>query len=213
MVLIKFSVLVCMLGLFFGCLVFGPWYARLDVQAAVLLLVLLASLWRTTARETWGLVKFCIPFVLTLLAFGLLFHLFRLLGRDDWLRDSLIKALVFPSSLIFLKLLLTFVTYLDLLRLPIATARRVDLITFKAALSKGGRIMARFKWYLDTYPGSVAGQPRKGALLRKYACLIMALYLYLYDEIETSRRVMENRMRFLSRPTDGGALEDSYPLI
>ena len=39
-------------------------------------------------------------------------------------------------------------------------------------------------------------------LLPKYACLIIALYLYLYEEIENSRLVMENRIRFLTRPTD-----------
>ena len=43
-------------------------------------------------------------------------------------KTSLVKALVFPSSLIFLKLLLTFVTYLDILRLPLTMERRVDLI-------------------------------------------------------------------------------------
>ena len=200
MTLLKFAALALALGAFFGALVFGPLYDRAEVQAAALTLVLLASVWRTSLRETWRMVKFCIPFVLTLLGFGLLFHLTRFLGRADWLQDSLIKALVFPSSLIFLKLLLTFITYLDLLRLPLSMARRVDLITFKAALSKGGRIMGRFKWYLETYPAST--EDGKGRLLRKYASLIMALYLYLYQEIEHSRWVMENRMRFLSPPSD-----------
>jgi hypothetical protein len=200
MILFKLGGLILALGVFFAAFVFGPWYDHLQVQAGVLVLVALASVWRTSLRQTWGLVKFCIPFVLTLLGFGLLFHWIGFLNRDDWLRDSLIKALVFPSSLIFLKMVLTFVTYLDLLRLPLSMGRRVDLITFKAALSKGGRIMARFSWYLDTYPHP--GSRNRFWILRKYGCLIMALYLYLYEEIENSRQVMENRVRYLSHSGD-----------
>ncbi len=195
MVVLKLVVLLAITGGFFGLFVFGPFYNRLDVQLGVLIVVGLCSIWRTSGRETWGLIKFCLPFVLTLLGFGVGFHLIQFLGRADWLRDSLIKTLIFPSSLIFLKLLLSFITYLDLLRLPIRMNRRVDLITFKAAFSKGGRMMKRFKWYLDLYR-------IWGRLLRKYACLIIALYLYLYEEIENSRLVMENRIRFLTRPTD-----------
>ncbi len=199
MVLSKLAALALGLALFFGLFVFGPFYDRIPVQAGVLALVTAANLWRSGLGGTWSLIKFCIPFVLTLLAFGVLFHFSGFLGREDWLRDSAIKALIFPSSLIFLKLVLTFVTYLDLLRLPISMARRVDLITFKAALSKGGRIMGRFKWYLECYPPP-EGRRKAGRLLRKYACLIMSLYLYLYEEIENSRQVMENRIRFLSPP-------------
>lgn len=207
MVVLKLVVLLAMTGGFFGLFVFGPFYDRLDVQLGVLIVVGLCSIWRTSGRETWGLIKFCLPFVLTLLGFGVVFHLIQFLGRDDWLRDSLIKTLIFPSSLIFLKLLLSFITYLDLLRLPIRMNRRVDLITFKAAFSKGGRMMKRFKWYLDLYQEQMLSEQRRdgrigGRLLRKYACLIIALYLYLYEEIENARLVMENRIRFLTRPTD-----------
>ena len=178
MIMVKLIFLILVAIVFFGLFVFGPLYPRLGIQVGMLILVALVNIWRTSWRETWGLVKFCIPFVLTLLGFGILFHFTHFLGRDDWLQDSAIKVLIFPSSLIFLKLLLTFVTYLDILRLPVATRRRVDLITFKAALSKGGRIMRRFKWYLDTYQ-ELSGQGQRGRVLRKYVCLIIALYLYL----------------------------------
>jgi len=201
MVVIKLAFLTLVLAGFFGLFVFGPFYTHVELQLGVLFIVGMGSVWRTSGRETWRLIKFCLPFILTLLGFGILFHATHFLGREDWLQDSLIKVLIFPSSLIFLKLLLTFVTYLDILRLPIATARRVDLITFKAALSKGGRIMERFKWYLDTYQ-ELTGQRTRGWVLRKYACLIIALYLYLYEEIENSRLVMENRMYILSQRTD-----------
>lgn len=187
---------------FFGIFVFGPLYNHLAAQVVLLLIVLVFGGWRTSWRDIWGLIKFCVPFVLTLFCFGALFHVTHFLGRSDWLMDSLIKMLVFPSSLIFLKALLTYITYLDILRLPIKMARRVDLITFRAALSKGGRVMRRFRWYLTTYQQP----PEKGGirvikrLFHRYASLILALYLYLYEEIENSRMVLENRRQFLSRP-------------
>ncbi len=205
MAVVKLSLIILAIGAFFGIFVFGPFYSRVDVQIVLLILNVLGALWFTSPRETWGLIKFCIPFILTLLGFGGLFHLTRFLGRDDWMQDSLIKILIFPSSLIFLKILLNFITYLDLLRLPISMVHRIDLITFKAAFSKGGRVMARFKWYLQTYqepPGRQGFRLISGRLLQKYACLIIALYLYLYEEIENSRLVMENRAHFLTRPPD-----------
>jgi hypothetical protein len=33
--------------------------------------------------------------------------------------------------------------------------------------------------------------------MTKYACLIIALYLYLYQEIENSNRLLKNRYRHL----------------
>ena len=211
MVMGKLGILFIALTGFFGLFVFGPFYDQGAVQGGVLIAVLLASVWRTSCRETWGLIKFCIPFVLTLMGFGVLFHLTHFMGREDWLQDSLIKALVFPSSLMFLKLLLTFITYLDLLRLPLAMHRRVDLITFKAAFSKGGRIMGRFKFFLDTYPEPV-GQRKALWILRKYASLILALYLYLYEEIANSRLVLENRLRLLNWSAGRDSASGSAPV-
>ncbi len=189
-------------ALFFGVFVFGPLYNHLAAQGVLLLAVLVFGVWRTSWRDIWGLVKFCIPFILTLLCFGMLFHINRFLGRSDWLMDSLIKTLIFPSSLIFLKALLTYITYLDILRLPIKMAMRVDLITFRAALSKGGRVMKRFRWYLAVYQQTVDKRNARWGITRlfqRYASMIIALYLYLYEEIENSKMVLENRRRFLMR--------------
>jgi hypothetical protein len=141
-------------------------------------------------------LKFCLPFVLSLFVFGVIFHLTRLFGRQDWLQDTIIKCFVFPSSLIFLKILLTYITYLDILNLPISMKKRIGLITMKSAFQKGEKILRRFSWYLDTYSilksdGSIKSR------LKKYACLIIALYMYLYEEIENSNRLLKNRYQHL----------------
>ena len=196
MALLKLSALAVMTGGFFWLFVFGPLYSHLPAQAAALAVALFWSHMRFGRRETLSLLKFCLPFVSFLLAFGLLFHFTRLLGRQDWLADTLIKCMVFPSSLTFLKIMLSYVTYLDILRLPLSVNRRVDMITVKSAFQKGSRVLRRFSWYLNTY-SALKSRHRIRYAMTRYACLIIALYLYLYQEIEDSNRLLKNRYRHL----------------
>jgi len=193
---LKLLLITVLAGLFFGLLVFGPFYDRPVVQAVALGGVVLWNTLRFSWRSTLALLKFCLPFVASLLVFGLAFQFLRLLGRDDWLNDTLIKCLVFPSSLIYIKILLSYITYLDILQLPISMKRRVDLITMKSAFQRGGVMLRRFSWYLGTYTGD--GEERRlRRQMKRFACLVIALYLYLYDEIESAGRLLENRYRHL----------------
>ncbi len=196
MATLKLLLITVLIGLFFGLLVFGPFYDRLAVQAAALGGVVLWNTLRFSWRNTLALLKFCLPFVASLLVFGVAFQFFRLLGRDDWLNDTIIKCLVFPSSLIYIKILLSYITYLDILQLPISMKRRVDLITMKSAFQRGGVMLRRFSWYLGTYPGG-GEEGRLKRQAKRFACLVIALYLYLYDEIESAGRLLENRYRHL----------------
>lgn len=196
MVIFKLALIFIFIVSFFGLFVFGPLYDHIPIQAVVFAAVIGWNMLRFSVRETISLLKFCFPFVLSLFIFGLIFHFTQLLGRQDWLEDTLIKCLVFPSSLIFLKVILTYITYLDILNLPISMKKRVDLITVKSAFSKGEKILRRFSWYLNTYPELKSGSKIKYTL-KKYACLIIALYLYLYEEIENSNRLLRNRYQHL----------------
>ncbi len=196
MVMLKLGALAFATGWFFWLFVFGPLYTNLYAQLAALAAVLLWSALRFGRRETISLLKFCLPFVASLLTFGLIFHFTRLLGRQDWLADTVVKCLVFPSSLTFLKIMLSYVTYLDILRLPLSMDRRIDMITVKSAFQKGSRALKRFSWYVNTYSG-LRSRHRVRYAMTKYACLIIALYLYLYQEIENSNRLLKNRYRHL----------------
>lgn len=196
MVILKLVIIFISILWFFWLFVFGPFYDHIPLQALVFIAVIGWNMLRSSVRETISLLKFCFPFVLSLFIFGLIFHFTRLLGRQDWLQDTLIKCLVFPSSLIFLKVILTYITYLDILNLPISMKKRVDLITVKSAFSKGEKILRRFSWYLNTYPELKSGR-KIIYTLKKYACLIIALYLYLYEEIENSNRLLRNRYQHL----------------
>jgi hypothetical protein len=196
MVILKLGIIFVVILSFFWLFVFGPFYDSIIVQLIVFIGVIGWNALRFSLRETISLLKFCFPFVLSLFIFGLIFHFTRLLGREDWLIDTFIKCLVFPSSLIFLKILLTYITYLDILNLPISMKKRVDLITMKSAFQKGEKILRRFSWYLNTYSALQSGNRIKSEL-KKYACLIIALYLYLYEEIENSNRLLKNRYQHL----------------
>ena len=195
-VIFKLGAIFIILLFFFWLFVFGPFYDDIVIQLAVFMVVMGWNVLRFSLQETISLLKFCLPFVLSLFVFGLIFHFIQLLGRTDWLQDTLIKCLVFPSSLIFLKILLTYITYLDILNLPISMKKRIGLITMKSAFQKGEKIMRRFSWYLNTY-SDLRSDSRIKSELKKYACLIIALYLYLYEEIENSNRLLKNRYQHL----------------
>ena len=192
MVVIKISIIFMVIISFFWLFVFGPYYDSILIQLIVFFVVMGWNVLRFSLQETISLLKFCFPFVISLFVFGLIFHFMQLFGRTDWLADTLIKCLVFPSSLVFLKILLTYITYLDILNLPISIKKRIGLITMKSAFQKGEKILRRFSWYLNTYSDLQTGN-RVKSQLRKYACLIIALYLYLYEEIENSNRLLKNK--------------------
>ena len=195
-VIFKLGAIFIIILTFFWLFVFGPFYDNIVIQLAVFIVVMGWNVLRFSLQETISLLKFCFPFVLSLFVFGLIFHFMQLLGRTDWLQDTFIKCLVFPSSLIFLKILLAHITYLDILNLPISMQKRIGLITMKSAFQKGEKIMRRFSWYLNTY-SDLQSDNRIKSELKKYACLIIALYLYLYEEIENSNRLLKNRYQHL----------------
>ena len=56
--------------------------------------------------------------------------------------------------------------------------------------------MRRFSWYLNTY-SDLRSDSKIKSELKKYACLIISLYLYLYEEIENSNRLLKNRYQNL----------------
>jgi len=195
-VILKLGIIFIIIISFFWLFVFGPFYDSIIIQLVVFTVVMGWNVLRFSFQEAISLLKFCLPFVLSLFVFGLIFHFMQLFGRTDWLEDTLIKCFVFPSSLVFLKILLTYITYLDILNLPISMDKRIGLITMKSAFQKGEKILRRFSWYLNTYSDLQSGNRIKSQL-QKYASLIIALYLYLYEEIENSNRLLKNKYRHI----------------
>ena len=200
-VLLKLGIIFIIIVSFFWLFVFGPFYDSIVIQLVVFIVVMGWNVLRFSIQEAISLLKFCLPFLLSLFVFGLIFHFMQLFGRTDWLEDTLIKCFIFPSSLVFLKILLTYITYLDILNLPISMEKRIGLITMKSAFQKGEKILRRFSWYLNTYSDLQSGSRIKSAL-QKYACLIIALYLYLYEEIENSNRLLKNKYLHLYEVTE-----------
>lgn len=188
---------------FFGLFIFGPFYDNLSIQIALFALVTLWSALKTGLSSTTALLKSASVFVLSLFLFGLIFQLLKLQGRTDWMVDTALKCLIFPSSLLFLRTALAYITYLDILSWPVSMDTRFYLITYKSIFDKGGHALDRFGWYLDSYPYLAEG-PKVKRLLARYASLILSLYLYLYEETENARLLLINRHKHLSDQDESG---------
>jgi hypothetical protein len=200
MTLPKLGFILLLIAAFFALFIFGPYYDNLEMQLALLALIIFWNSWRTSVKRTLDVLESTLPFLASLLAFGVLFQLFQLQGRTDWLYDTLIKGVIFPSSLLFLRVTLDYITYLDLLSLPIPMRRRFDLIAYKAAFQKGSHSLSRFNRYLDSYP-YLQEKNRLRRWFLKYASLIVALYLYLYEETVNANLLLQNRYKHLGDQT------------
>ncbi|HKK33603.1 MAG TPA: hypothetical protein VJ934_08595 [Desulfomicrobiaceae bacterium] len=200
MVTAKIIGLFASIILFFWLFVFGPWYEAATLQGVLLGLLLVWNTRKFSRADTIAAAKFLGPFVFMLVLFGAIFQFFELMGRTDWIQDSLIKGLVFPNSFLFLKIVLSYITYRDLILFPMPSELRTTLIIIKAALAKGGRALRRFKQDIEDFP-HFHGKKTIRVRLQMYGSLIIAAYMFLYYEIETITLVLANKQRHLRRDT------------
>jgi hypothetical protein len=190
------SVLVLMTG-FLVWLLWGPYAGHLWVQGGILTALFLWHVVRFTLAETMGLLRLVLPFVLLIVFLGMVFQFFSVLGRTDWILDSILKAMLFPSSLLILRLGLSFVGYRDLLDLPLPRTWKRDIIVFRAVFERGGRSLSRMKQFLEWSP-YFCFMPWWKKVIVGYGILVLALFLFVLDETEQTAAVWENRMRHLA---------------
>lgn len=185
-----------LLTAFFGLFVFGPWYGRMELQAALLAMLLTAAAWRGGLRSAGRSILFVLPFVLSLLAFGAAFQWAGLMGRTDWLSDSLLKALVFPNSFLIVKLGLESITFRDIMGLPLRPGARRNAIVLKAVMEKCTPLLHRYRFFMDLTP-HFAGR-RSGRFLRLCG-VIVAAYISIYQQTEKTLELFDHRTRHLRK--------------
>lgn len=183
-----------LLTAFFGLFVFGPWYGRVELQAALLILFLAAAARRSGLRGALRALLFVLPFVLSLLAFGAVFQWVELLGRTDWLHDSLLKALVFPNSFLAVKLGLESITFRDIVRLPLKPGLRRSAIILKAVMEKCTPLLHRYRFFMDLSPHF---DGRRGGRLLRLCAVIVAAYISIYRQTENTQELYDHRTRYL----------------
>jgi len=193
---LKVLTIFVQLTAFFGLFVFGPWYGRMELQAALLAVLLAATAWRGGLRSAWRSLLFVLPFVLSLLAFGLAFQWAGLMGRTDWLHDSLLKALVFPNSFLIVKLGLESITFRDIMGLPLRPGARRYAIVLKAVMEKCTPLLHRYRFFMDLTP-HFAGR-RSGRFLRLCG-VIVAAYISIYQQTEKTLELFDHRTRHLRK--------------
>ena len=196
MAVLKVPTIFGLLTAFFGLFVFGPWYEWMELQAVLLAVLLVAAAWRGGLRSAGRSLLFVLPFVLSLLAFGAAFQWAGLMGRTDWLHDSLLKALVFPNSFLIVKLGLESITFRDIMGLPLRPGARRNAIVLKAVMEKCTPLLHRYRFFMDLTP-HFAGR-RSGRFLRLCG-VIVAAYISIYQQTEKTLELFDHRTRHLRK--------------
>jgi hypothetical protein len=171
-------------------------YNSLLYQCLALLAVLIINSLKDSITATWRLLLLLLPFTVTLFIFGLLFQIIRLQGREDWLFDSLIKVVFFPSSFVFTKLTISLFTYRDILGLPIKKNQKREIIFMQTFFKKAFRIMPRLEFYARLHPGIQNSKGLKRNFLT-FCAFPLSLYLYLMEEGQILRDYYQNRINIL----------------
>lgn len=184
------------LGAYFLFFVFGEGYARFDLQGALLLAFLAVSVWRNGLRGTAQAMWFILPFVLSLVLFGAIFQWIGLMGRTDWIHDSLIKALVFPNSFLAVKLGLEAITFRDIVHLPLGAGGRRNAIVVKAVMEKCAPLLHRYRFFMDLSP-HFDGRRFQG--FQRLCAVIVAAYISIYGQAEKTQALFDHRTRYLRK--------------
>lgn len=194
MVIIKLVAIAAAIVAFYAIFVFGDLFSNWLCQGLILLGFLIWNTVRFSPRNTLSSLAFVLPFCIFLVGFGLIFDLFALYGRSDWLRDSLHKSLVFPNTFYIIKILISYIDYADITRLPVRMKTRLLLVALKSSCEKGGEKLSRFKWYAEIDPLMQTRRSRWIPLaVERYSVLMLSLYLFLYQEIQLLTEVVQNR--------------------
>ncbi|NCC24495.1 MAG: hypothetical protein EOM25_04725 [Deltaproteobacteria bacterium] len=177
-------------------MIWGPWHDSFVVQAGLLAILLFWHRNRFSWAETVAVLKLVTPFVLTMLAIGGIFQYFVVFGRSDWIRDSALKVVLFPNSLLVLALGLSYISYRDILGLPLPGDWKRDIIVFRATMEESGTSLTRLRRILEWSPGFRA-MPGWKRIFKRYGALVLALFLHVLNETEQTALVLENRVRHL----------------
>lgn len=193
---LKVLTILVLLTAFFGLFVFGPWYASMQLQAALLLLLLGLAARRGGMGAAWRSLTFVLPFVVSLLAFGAVFQWLELMGRADWMHDSLLKALVFPNSFLAVKLGLESITFRDIVRLPLKPGMKRNAIILKAVMEKCTPLLHRYRFFMDLSPHF---DGRRGGKLLRLCAVIVAAYISIYQQTENTQELYDHRAQYMRK--------------
>jgi len=193
---VKIASIFTLIAAFFGLFVFGPWYARMDVQTGLLLVFLALNARRHGYAGTARAIGFVLPFVLSLLVFGAIFEWLELMGRTDWMHDSLLKALVFPNSFLAVKLGLESITFRDILDLPLNAGGRRGAIVLKAVMEKCTPLLHRYRFLMDASPHF---DGRRAGVFLRLCGVIVAAYISIYQQTEKTQALFDHRTHFIRK--------------
>lgn len=196
MVTFKVTGIFAGIGLFLGFFVFGPGYSALAAQGLLLGIFFIANTWHNGWASTRTVCATVLPFVASLLFFGVIFDWMLLLGREDWITDSVCKAIVFPNSFLVVKLGLERISFQDILRLPLSPGPRRVCIIFKAVMERCTPLLHRHRFFMDISPHF---HHQRAALLKKLCATIVATYISIYRQTEKTQTLFDHRQQYMRK--------------
>jgi len=172
------------------------YYNRLLLHSLIFAVVVLIHTIRFSWKETWKMILLLLPFTITIFIFGLIFQVVNLMGRTDWLNDSLIKVVYFPASFLFTKFMISLFSYQDILDLPVRNELKADIIFLQVFIKKAFGIMPRLNFYINQHPLMKMQKSFKKKAL--FLCSFpLSLYIYLVEEGTMIREIYLNRQKHL----------------
>lgn len=186
-------IIVISFVLYFYLFVFGIFRQDYFILSILLIILIVLYFLKFGYKTTKSTLIMLFVFIVWLLLFGFIFQMIELYNKTDWLLDSYIKALVFPNTVLFINILVSLITFTDIILLPISFRSKIYLIWAKSIFYRGDRNIGRLEWHLDTYPYLIKDITYRRFNLYKYSSLIISLYFFLVQESKKCWLIIENR--------------------
>lgn len=193
--MIKLAKLILLIAVLITFFIFTGYiyYQQIYLHLALFALILILNSIRYSFISSAKLLLILLPFTITLFIFGIFFQLIKLQGRSDWLYDSLIKIIYFPTSFMFTRYIISLFSYHDILQLPIKAELKSDIIFLQIFIKKAFSIMPRLEFHLKNHPL----MQYRSSFFNKFLLLCafpLSLYFFLIQEGYEIRKIYFNRL-------------------
>jgi hypothetical protein len=160
----------------------------IEWQLASFVFLLVASLASTGWQSTVYALEIVLRFALILVAATFVMSFFV-----DWDRAAYFRPLYFANSFFLVRVLASYVSFVDLARLPLPAHLRTDVLLAKSLFDQGESGMGRLGWYTSRY--SKLEKPGRRIVGLHWLSVVLASILWLLDGGQVRHALILNRQR------------------
>jgi hypothetical protein len=136
-------------------------------------------------------LAFLVPVLTVAALYGIISLLFVWVGYEI---VALWQPVYFLFSMLWVRGVLGWISFKDLLGLPLSHEWQKDLLTFRALLGNGQPTLGRFIWYADRMTGP---DTSKRLILQSRLSAMLAFVLWFWGQGPWVSIIVENRIRVL----------------